>query len=212
MQQLRTPEGVREVTRNLQELIDETGVLDQLAPACRGCPANALGRPFGCWSYIRFPLGAAVEEALMARLPADLNSVLGSLLQKAIADFNYDGAPVAALRRQGQVFFERNRPVKRKWGGFFSGKTISSDQILQAIFFVGPIAQAHAVLLCLFLGLGPAQLDAATLTTLMTTPAARAELLSTPQASPNPELEQLTEFLTALRTAAALDVRMLIDA
>src|SRR5687768_9739591 len=52
--QLTTPDGVREVTRNLQEIFDDCAVLEQHAAACGGCPANCLNHPYGCWSYINF--------------------------------------------------------------------------------------------------------------------------------------------------------------
>lgn len=210
----KTPEGVVEETINAQQAIDEVAsALDRHAAACEHCPANAVRQPFGCWCYVNFPITSAQEQWLISRLPADLDSDAGKLLRKAIKDFNYNGGPVAVLRRQGQMFFEKRKAASRRWGGWFSGTTISSDQPLHMMFFVGPIQPSHAAMLAYFLGLLPQDLGLSEFVAMMNDPAAmKAAFLLPDETDHSPELRGYGEFLRALVASSVLQVEIEIEA
>jgi hypothetical protein len=92
------------------DLVAESRRLDPLAPACAGCPANALNRPFGCIGVINYPIPRAVEEWLAGRLQPS-TAVGGKLLLAAIRDFGYTGEPIEQFR-EGRLF-EPAQPVRK---------------------------------------------------------------------------------------------------
>lgn len=206
------PNGVEDVEVNLQSLLDEVEVLKAHEPTCQGCPANYRVCPFGCWGYLNYPITGFEEAWLIARLPDSLETMAGKFLCKSIADFRFDGRPVRAMRGQGGAFLERRKPVKRRWGGMFSGRTIDSNQLLHMMLFVGAIQPSHGALLCLFFGLGPHDLPPAEIADLMSVPARRETVLEElPGTRAGEQGEgRVAEFLNAARRACVLDVDLLV--
>ena len=156
-----TPQGTQEKRSvSVQSLLDESAPLDQLAPNCKTCPANLRGPAFGCYGTINYPIRASTEQWLMGFLPDDLESTAGLILQRAVKDLGYDGSPILRLRSQ-KTFFEDQRGQTRTWKGkgFFgrmSGAfSITSSQLLQMLFCLGPLQPSHCAMVGLFLGLIP---------------------------------------------------------
>jgi hypothetical protein len=156
-----TPEGTKEKRQvSVQSLLNESAPLDQLAPNCRTCPANLQGPSFGCYGTINYSIRASTEQWLMSLLPDDLDSTAGQILQRAVKDLGYDGTPILKLRNQ-KTFFEDQRGTTRTWKGkgFFGrmsgGFSLTSSQLLQMLFCLGPLQPSHCGMVSLFLGLIP---------------------------------------------------------
>lgn len=128
------PNGVEDRAVTLDELFAESAPLDALAPHCDKCPANVMGRPFGCGGSVHYPLSAAIEQWLLARLPDDVSGERGAYMLKLFATPGLDGAAIDAARQRAEVF-ESRTPATRTWGGgFFARKhTVRASQILQII-------------------------------------------------------------------------------
>ena len=146
------PDGPKETEIRIADALLEAAPLQELAVHCQNCPANLLSDDFGCGGAVHYPITAQAESWLLSRLPADLSTLAGQLLSKAIKDFNYDGACIDAARGRKELYESTTAP-ERKWGGFFSKKTrITSSQILHMTFAVGSLESAHAKMLAYFLG------------------------------------------------------------
>jgi hypothetical protein len=86
---------------------------------------------------------------------------------------------------------------------------MSSDQLFQMMFMVGPLNPAHCLMLALFTGVIP---HATSLHDLKDGPG-RTRVLAEAhvESHPDPEIEQFAAFLRALAIAARLDVPILVD-
>jgi hypothetical protein len=150
--QVRRADGeVEERETSYDELMSEAQELRPHEAACRGCPANVLGRPFGCVGAINYPIRRAAEEWLAGRLqPA--SAVGGKLFLAAVRDFGYTGEPLRQFRAGG--LFEADRPVRKVLKrGLFSSESVTSDQLFQAIFCIGePLDPGHCLGILLWLG------------------------------------------------------------
>jgi hypothetical protein len=156
-----TPEGTREGRSvSVQSMLDQAAPLNDLAPHCKTCPANLDGPSFGCYGSIHYPIQARTEQWLMGLLPDDLETTAGFVLQKAVKDLKYDGSPIERLRTQ-PTFFESRSAARRTWKakGFFGrisgGFSLTSSQVLQMMFSLGPLQPSHCGMVSLFLGLIP---------------------------------------------------------
>jgi hypothetical protein len=127
-----------------------------------GCPSCALLGRFGCVGAVPTPLPAAVEKWLVERLPAELETVGGFLLRKAIGDFGYDGARARELRKRGGL--EAPGPFERHYGPFFRRFVVSSEQIVEELLCAGDVAPSHA--LAVLMHLGAVEVDGKMLTAL----------------------------------------------
>lgn len=146
------PNGPQETELRVSDCLAEAAPLEQLASNCSGCARNIRSADFGCGGAIHYPISAQAERWLVSRLPTDLSTQRGQLLTRAIADFNFDGSGIDAVRSRNDLF-ESKTPVERKWGSFFSKKTrITSSQILHMAFGVGSLQSDHAKLIAYFLG------------------------------------------------------------
>jgi hypothetical protein len=123
--------------------------LDEAAHVA-GCPSCALVGRFGCVGQVATPIPAAVERWLVERLPADLESVGGFLLRKAIGDFGYDGARARDLRKRGGL--AAAGPFERHYGPFFRRFVVSSEQVVEELLCAGDVAPAHALAVLMHLG------------------------------------------------------------
>jgi hypothetical protein len=205
---MRKPEGESARGVTLQTLLDESAPLDAVAGHCATCPAG-LTREFACHRRIRYPIPEHVEAWLMSRLPTTLDCTAGTLLARGLGEFGWDGAPTAKLRSAGTTYFESRAPYGVRWQN--DGRTIeiSSDQLFQMMFMVGNLAPTHCLMLALFCGVLPHDINIFELKDGegRNRALAAAELVTEPDA----DIEQLAAFLRTLAVAARLDVSVLID-
>ena len=101
----------------VQDLLDAAEELMPWEKYCVGCPANHMGRPFGCIGAINYPLSLAGERWLLDQLPGNDYPLVYLLLQKAIHE---QGAPAVTVR--GRAL---NNLV------FRNNATLSADEIGQ---------------------------------------------------------------------------------
>jgi hypothetical protein len=140
------------------DLVREGQQLTVHEPACSGCPANVLGRPFGCVGVINYPIRRPAEEWLMSRLQPT-STFGGHLLLAMIRDFGYTGQPLRRFRQAG--LFEAKQPATRTLD---NGSVVSADQVFQAIFCISePLDPGHC--LCILFWLGCIRLDGAVVQT-----------------------------------------------
>jgi len=202
----QTGDSGRGVT--LQDLLDESDGLDIVAEYCKQCPAD-LPREFACHRRIRYPIPEHVEQWLMARLPENLGCTAGAMLVRALGELGWDGAPTAKLRAAGDTFFESRVAHGVRWESKDGSIEISSDQLFQMLFLVGPVTPTHALMMALFCGVIPHDTS---LHDLKDEPGRRRVLAQAHVApEPDPEIEQLAAFLRALAVAARLELPILID-
>jgi hypothetical protein len=205
---MRTTEGDSARGVTLQDLLDEARPLDAVVGHCTSCPAQ-LSRELACHRRIRYPIPEKVEAWLMARLPTSLACTAGALLVRGLAEFGWDGAPVAKMRAAGTTFFESRVPYGVRWEGPDGVIEISSDQLFQMMFLVGNLQPTHCLMLALFCGVIPHDTS---LHDLKDDPGrARALAAANVTNEADPDIEQLAAFLRALAVAARLDVPILVD-
>jgi hypothetical protein len=204
----RKPEGESARGVTLQTLLDESAPLDAVAGHCATCPAG-LAREFACHRRIRYPIPEHVEAWLMSRLPTTLDCTAGALLARGLGEFGWDGAPTARLRSAGTTYFESRAPYGVRWQDDRGTIEISSDQLFQMMFMVGNLAPTHCLMLALFCGVLPHDINIFDLKDSegKSRALAAADLVTEPDA----DIEQLAAFLRTLAVAARLDVSVLID-
>lgn len=138
------PDGEEEVAVIMvQDMLNQAAELEPLLSWCADCPANILGRPFGCYGAINYPISSAAEKWLLDQLPYNHQPLLWLLLREALIE--NDGHPVEPLRAGGVYFEERN--VR---GRQYSESIASANQVFQMLFLFGHIQAGHAGILLLF--------------------------------------------------------------
>jgi hypothetical protein len=196
----------------VQHLLDEAADLDPLEHHCVNCPANRLGKPFGCMSFIQYPISRAGEEWLLAQLPGTNNPLIWLLLKQGVESFQYDGTSIRALRASGDTYFEARAAPARHMGDFL----LTSDQVFEMLFGVGDINPNHGSVLLLFfdamprdtlqaneiMHLAPAAPDAAQ----------RFPFRLAMPANDEATTAELKGFLHALYIAWLLNVILIVDA
>jgi hypothetical protein len=215
---IETPAGVEQREVSAQELFDQSLPLTEHGHHCAGCAANGEGGvlpdAYGCYGNIPYPISPATEAWLMSLFPDDLETTAGVLLLRALEDFEWNGAYAASMREQDGTFFLSPDPAFRRWDlGGGSGLELTSDQAFDMIFGVEHLEPAHAVMLCLFFGILPGDLDPSELADLM---ADRARLAACFRRGTMPEEPEggsqgMRRFFAALKTSASLGVTLLID-
>ena len=205
---MRKPDGESARGVSLQTLLDESAPLDEVAGLCATCPAG-FAREFACHRRIRYPIPEHVEAWLMARLPTTLDCTAGTLLARGLGEFGWDGEPAAKLRGAGTTYFESRAPYGVRWQAETGTIEISSDQLFQMMFMVGNLAPTHCLMLALFCGVIPHDINIFDLKD----GAGRTRALAAADLPPEPDadIEQLAAFLRTLAVAARLDVSVLID-
>lgn len=196
VRQRRTPTGVENEEITIQAMLDEASLLQPHRHHCRNCPANVFHRTVGCYGYITYPLQEETEKWLMARLPESLESTAGVLLQQVVQEANYNGEVINRLREH-QMLFATPVPQVRIWSTPAGEYTFSSNQLLQMMFALGHIMPQQALLLLLFLGYLPHNLDPQ----LLQNPAIFLERSWLTDEHSNPQIESLIHFTDALRVA-----------
>ena len=159
------PDGTGEVVTTVGELLATAAPLDELAPLCDKCPlrgGTTEAPPFFCGGTIRYPISAAAEQWLLARLPNRIDERGGQILQKYLQDLNCDGATVNELRSHGG-FYESPEPFVREWmnvtptkndgtPGAMERIVVSSSQVLSLMFDAGHYEPPYARLIGCVLG------------------------------------------------------------
>jgi hypothetical protein len=196
----------------VQDLLDRATELDETASACVGCPANETGKPFGCFGGIQYPLSAAGESWLMARLPGIEQPLLWLLLRQGIQEMGYDGSSVQPLRASG-TYFELSSALERDMQDF----RINSDQVFEMIFLLGNIAPAHAGILLQFFDIVPRVTEAGEVVEIMnqrlneTDIEARYPLQVATDKDEDTTIADLKLFFGALHRAWRLNVPLILD-
>jgi hypothetical protein len=206
---MRQPSGDSARGVTLQDLLDESGPLDVVTPFCEKCPAH-LGRELACHRRIRYPIPEKVEIWLMSRLPNTLASTAGAMLVRALNELGWTGERVAQLRASGTTYFESRIPHGVRWeAADGSAVEMSSDQLFEMMFMVGPLAPTHCLMLALFTGVIPHDTSVHDLKDA----AGRQHALRQAHVAPEPDadIEQFAAFLRTVATAAHLEVPVLID-
>jgi hypothetical protein len=208
-----TPEGEEETQIVVvQDLLDRALELDTYAHHCAGCPANALGMPFGCIGFIQYPLSEVGERWLMERLPGIDQPLLWLLLRQGIQEMGYDGADVAPLRASG-TYFEANSAIVRDMTDF----QIDSNQVFEMTFLLGKIQPSHAGMLLHFFDAVPRATEASQIVPIMKRElsadeiATRYPLLITPERGDDATITDLKRFMMALHRAWMHDATLSLD-
>lgn len=212
MTRVMRPGGAEDRQVSVGALLDESAALEACRPKCADCPADVRAKGFGCYDSINYPLPRESEQWLLDRLPPNLSCTAGQLLARAMKDFGWDGAQARTMRSQGQTFFESREALSRRYDDGavspITGKTmpltISSDQVFHVLFHVGHIQPTHALMVCLFFGLLPHDVDPS----LLRDPAIATRASLEPQPG---QVDQVAAFLRAAAVSARLGVNLLVD-
>ncbi|HEY4239885.1 MAG TPA: hypothetical protein VGM88_08720 [Kofleriaceae bacterium] len=205
----RLGEDANDRGTTVAELLAETAPLDEVAPHCATCPAG-MPRELACHQRIRYPIPEHVEQWLIGRLPESLGCTAGTFLVRALREFGWDGAPVERMRAAGTTFFESRVAYGVRWEAPDGDKIeLSTDTLFQMMFHVGPLQPTHALMLALFLGVLPHDLDLGALRD----DTARRAALQAARVTPtgDQDIEQLANFLRLLPHAALVELPILID-
>ena len=212
-----TPDG-QEETRLIvvQGLLDEAEELKPLESYCEGCPANVGERPFGCMSFIQYPVSGEAEAWLLDRLPVPDEPLVWLLLKQGVQEFQYDGKSVTPMRAVRQddgsgVYFEAEQGALRRLGEI----EVTADQVFEMIFGVGHINPNHAGILLLFFLAIDRDLDAKQIMRVSSLPAnAKTDFPLTikDERDDDRSIREFKAFLRALYRAWALGMRLLVDA
>ena len=206
------PDGEEETTVILvQDMLNQAAELEPLIPYCADCPANVLGRPFGCYGAINYPISSAAERWLLEQLPTNREPILWMLLRESLKE--NDGHAVEPLRAGGAYFEER--AVR---GRQLSETIASADQIFQLLFLYGHIQAGHAGILLLFFGATPrAGLESSDVSRILdgTLPPHEKEerfpFVLAHEESDDSSVAEFKTFFRALHRAWLLDVPLLLD-
>lgn len=194
----------------VQAALDEAAGLQHYESHCVGCSAARRREPFGCYGSLPYPIPAAVERWLLARLPESLDCTAGRMLRAAIADLGFDGATIQDMRRH-PTFFEQRTATQRTWRQGLRRWRLSSDQLLHMMIGLGDLQPSHCAMLALFLGVLPHDsaldlvLDTAALRQVVERLPAMEDSVS------DSRVARWASFLHALALAAALDVQLSVD-
>ncbi|GAB4512490.1 MAG: hypothetical protein OHK0046_12100 [Anaerolineae bacterium] len=206
-----TPEGYEE-TRVIvvQDLLDAAADLDPLEHHCAGCPANRLGRPFGCMDFVNYPITQKAEAWMLNQMPVPDEPLIWLLLRQGIKEFKYDGTTVLPLREGTDAYFEAAQAATRRLGEF----VIDANQVFEMVFGVGAITPNHAALVLLFFHAIRRDLEADEI--MWITPApddAESKFPFRLDYAPDDDevLLQIKDLLKSLYIAWKLNVRLLLD-
>jgi hypothetical protein len=202
---VRTADGTTEQAVSAQSLLDEAAPLEPERATCADCPADGGAGGFGCYRSIPYPIPEVAEAWLLARLPPEIECTAGYFLTRAVEDFAWSGEHAATMRKRGDTFFESRMPLGMRWGAF----ELSSDQVFHMMFHVGALEPTHCLMLALFFGVVPHDIDP----DILRDPARRRLALAESKVNvPNdPRCVPIAQFVAALGVAAYNDVGVLID-
>jgi hypothetical protein len=208
-----TPDGSEEThVIVVQELLDHAAALEPLAHHCIGCPANVRGEAFGCVNFIQYPISAKAEIWLLKQLPMPDEPLPWLLLKQTVEEMGYTGASVEPLRASG-VYFVDAKGFSRDLGEI----RVTTNQIFEMMFLLGPIQPAHAGVLLMFLNAIPRNEDASHITEILNRALppdelrARYPFTMRPDEKDDSTIQEFKDFLKALYHAWSLNVLVLLD-
>ncbi|HLY25978.1 MAG TPA: hypothetical protein VKQ72_06540 [Aggregatilineales bacterium] len=207
----RTPTGGEETQVVIvQDLLDESSSLDLLSHHCAGCPANCLQQPFGCYGSLNYPISRAAELWLLKQLPGEDEPLPFLLLNQTMKEFGLTGAGVQSvkMRERPGVFFE----TAERFGRNLEDKQITTDHVFEMLFMVGDIQPPYAVMLLLFFGAIPRDMDAASMMSLTERDADRSLPFALEDDPDDDEsIRGFKGFFEALHRAYRLGVALSLD-
>lgn len=209
----RTPDG-NEETRvvMVNDLLDDAAPLESLSTHCVGCPANRTGESFGCYGFVGYPISRAAELWLLKLLPGPDDPLVLLLLRQTLIDYVFRSEEVARMRQSPGTIFETSERFARR----IEDVQITTDQVFEMLFLSNVIQPAHGVLLMLFFGAIPREMDAESLMKL-TQPGDNgsvsrdAPFLMQPDPADDESTTALKGFLEALHVAYRLNVTLSLD-
>jgi hypothetical protein len=206
-----TPQGEKEKkVIVVQDLLDAAAELKPLEKHCVGCPANRLGKPFGCMGFIQYPISARGEAWLLNQLPVPDEALVWLLLKQGVEEFKYDGSSLGAMRQAGDAYFEVRGAMSRRLGEF----RITNDQVFEMLFLLGHIQPPHAGVVLLFFNAVNRDLNADQIMKISRAPqdaAVRFPFQHQVETDDDRTIIEFKGFLHALYTAWSLNVRLLLD-
>lgn len=205
----RTPEGEQTQLVVVQDLLNFAQPLQAYATHCRACPANALGKPFGCMGFIQYPISGKSETWLLNQLPTVRDALVYLLLKQGIDEFGYDGQSILPLRLN-ETYFEDKIPAMRRLGEF----DITANQVFEMVFNVGDIQPNHAAVLLLFFNALERDLQAEEIMNITHTPEdaeQRYPFLHQDFPQDDDSISDFKRFLYALYVAWRLKVSVRLD-
>jgi hypothetical protein len=204
----RLPDGTEETqVVVVQDMLNEIAELDPLAHYCEGCPANQLKLPFGCFSHINYPISRNAELWLLKQLPSPDEPLIFLLLSRTMRDFNFNNEHVAAMRDRPGVFFE----TAERFGKTLEDAQINTNQIFEMLFLSERIHPEHGVLLLLFFGAIPREIDAEALMDYSQPGTRQIAFLLKPESDDDESITALKGFFEALYIAHGLNVSLSLD-
>ncbi len=206
---LYTPDGQTEAQEvSVQTLLEESEHLFSLQEHCTECPVNLLKQPFSCYGTIAYPILASTEEWLLSRLPQDEDSIPLNMLIRYLKDFEIDGGPINQMR-EDPTFFENSDPLERKWPG---GLTLTSSQLMQMLFCVGPVEPPHSKSVLFYFNFIPHETDLDSfLETIQTGGVQNVEFKNFDYSEDNLQICDFNDFFLTMIAAASIDSVLLID-
>lgn len=196
----------------VQDLLDQAATLDPLAHHCVGCPANALGGPFGCFGAIQYPFSKEGELWLLKQLPTPEEPMPWLLLRQTTREMGYTGQSVVPLR-SGGTYFEDLNMYARGLGEM----QVSTNQTFEMLFMLGHIQPAQAGALLLFFNAIANNLEADKITVILGRSHSTEDLQERfpfhmqPADDDDTTITELKQFFYALYLAWSHDVRLLLD-
>ncbi len=137
-------------TYTVSEVLENTQNLESLKARCSECPASC-GRYFGCFRAVNFPVSKESEKWLIGLAKnaisdgGDAKVFVESLLSQ-----NFTGNRFKRLRESKPgFFFECEKALS---ASFEDGRTVTSDQILEALVGMAEMKKPHMLLSLFFSG------------------------------------------------------------
>ncbi len=207
----RTAEGAEETQVVIvQSLLDEAAQLAPYEHFCEGCPANVQGRPFGCFGRINYPISRAAELWMLRRLPIAEEPLVFLLLRDVISESRELATQAAQIRETSSAIFE----TKEVFGRVVEGITATTNHLFGLLFLTGASDPIRSVMLLLFMGAIPRDMEADALQSMTPAPPDARErfpfLLSIEDAD-DETTRALKGYFAALYTAYLLNVTTSLD-
>ena len=160
-QTLVTPEGNKNVSVKVSDLIEKTNHLEQLGKKCENCPISQ-NTAFGCVGYVSYPISQKCEKWLATIAEKSNKKGLPySTTIVFIEDQNISGQRISEMRNHGQTFFESSKPTEIVLSkSLFKKKTIDTNKLLEVTVLNGLMQTTHInYLLMLFGGIVSDQVE-----------------------------------------------------
>lgn len=102
---------------------------------CVDCGANFTYYPGGCWWHIPYPIPQLVEKLLITTAQTLVEEAWdhkAAILLRSLPEIKTATGTTKGWRQKGLT--ELAAPLTHNWGYFFRRQSISTDQILEAVF------------------------------------------------------------------------------